>query len=819
MAGVAGRGFVLGLVALLANSSVSQPCSENPPAPDNLGLPSGCQQCQHSTLVGTVEANPNATYMVHSDLPERFTSEGVLYSTDAVIPANGAPESLRTQIAAGGFTAIDGSFDTFFFHTTSPGDGSTTRRIVVYAVNTGTSNLTVTPKQVILTDGVVGTVHEMETNLGTRVLGNQWDTPVAATTLAPGQGAVIAYGKRFGASSNTSDISANTNCFGKVRTAVSGTSPKLKLYVIAIGNGPISENLTRAQALLNTGAQTGEGSINIGVAPSGCELRRCVGVHDSFVFRSNTALDVDSVGTNGGVQYQMALSNLQAATCGQAQQTVPMLLYPGYARGDSIGNYMVDYRVSIRLINKSTVNSKVVDFGFTKPNADMGLTWKVAQGATAPSDATVDGAAVRAKWVGPNQTSRFASFLESDGGPITLGPCSERTVSVRFMILGNSSLPFTLFVDTRAIGPQEYTVDDAEAGATYAGTWNLSLNAGAFNKYSRVFQGGTNSGTATFTPNITQAGQYDVFARWVSASNRAAAAPFDITGIDGTVTVNRDQRSNGSLWVNLGRFNFATGTNGRVALRSTANSAEFVSADAVRFVYAAPLPVPAAPTNLTATASGTSQINLAWTDNATNEANSIVSRSTASNGTYTDIATLAANTTSFANTGLPSNTTYFYRVRATNPYGASAQAGPASASTGGLATVIVDNTTPGGFTASTSWFPTTSTPGYFGTNYHARATAAVTDPARWTVSLPATGTYRVSARWTSGSNRATAAPYQIVHAGGTATVNVNQRNNGGTWVVLGTYTFNAGTAERVRLSCWTTLNQFVIADAVRFEQQ
>lgn len=821
LSAVAGRGFVAGVFALVATNSVSQPCSENPAAPDNLGLPSGCQQCQFSTLNGTFEPKPGSTYMVHSDLPERFLTEGVLYSTEPVIPSNGAPLSLRTQTATGGFTDIDASFDTFFFHTTSPGDGSAPRRIVVYVKNTGTANATVTPKQVMITDGVVGTLHEMETNLGNRVLGNLWDTPVGATVIAPGQGAIVAYGKRFGASSNSSDTSANTNCFGKVNVAVSGTSPKLKVYVIAIGNGAISENKTRAEALLNTGAQTGEGSINIAVAPTGCELRRCVGVHDSFVFRSNPTIDVDAVGTNGGAQYQMALSDLQSATCGQARQTVPMLLYPGYARPDSIGNYMVDYRVNLRLINKSTVNSKVVDLGFTKPNADMGLTWKVAQGTSAPSDTTVDAAAVRSKWVGPNQTARFASFLTDDGGPITLGPCSERVVAVRFMILGNSSLPFSLYMDTRAAGPQEYTVDDADAQATYAGTWPLSTNPGAFNRYSKVLQGSGTVGTATFTPNITQAGQYDVYARWVSASNRAAAAPFAITGLDGTFNVTRDQRSNGSAWVSLGRYNFTTGTGGRVALSNTANSAEYVSADAVRFVYAAALPTPVAPSALSATAASSSQINLSWTDNASNETNYIVSRSSTSGGTYTDIITLGANVSSYSNTGLTAGTTYFYKVRATNSYGASLNAGPASATTlgGGLATVIVDNTSPGFSVSGTSWYPSTSTVGFYGTNYHARATQSISDPARWNVTLPTSGTYRVSARWTAGSNRAASAPYQIVHNGGTTTVNANQTTNNGVWVTLGTFNFNAGTAERVRLSCWTTLGKVVIADAVRFEQQ
>jgi len=130
--------------------------------------------------------------------------------------------------------------------------------------------------------------------------------------------------------------------------------------------------------------------------------------------------------------------------------------------------------------------------------------------------------------------------------------------------------------------------------------------------------------------------------------------------------------------------------------------------------------------------------------------------------------------------------------------------------------IITDNTTAGSFAASANWFTSTSTAGYYGTNYHARATGAVTDAATWSQTLPFTASYKVYARWTTDPNRATAAPYSIYHNGGTATVNANQQLNNGTWVLLGTYSFNAGTAGRIALSCWTTSGSYVIADAVKF---
>src|SRR5712692_3439890 len=81
--------------------------------------------------------------------------------------------------------------------------------------------------------------------------------------------------------------------------------------------------------------------------------------------------------------------------------------------------------------------------------------------------------------------------------------------------------------------------------------------------------------------------------------------------------------------------------------------------------------VPTAPTNLSATAVSTTQINLSWTDTSNNEASFKIERKTGSGGTYSQIATVGTNVVSFGNTGLAAGTTYFYRVRAENSSGNS----------------------------------------------------------------------------------------------------------------------------------------------------
>jgi len=93
-----------------------------------------------------------------------------------------------------------------------------------------------------------------------------------------------------------------------------------------------------------------------------------------------------------------------------------------------------------------------------------------------------------------------------------------------------------------------------------------------------------------------------------------------------------------------------------------------------------PFRPPALPGNFSATAMSMTQINLAWSDNSTNETAFRLERST--NGTtFTQIALLASNVTSYANTGLVGGLTFFYRLSATNVAGRSAYTTQAVAST------------------------------------------------------------------------------------------------------------------------------------------
>lgn len=79
--------------------------------------------------------------------------------------------------------------------------------------------------------------------------------------------------------------------------------------------------------------------------------------------------------------------------------------------------------------------------------------------------------------------------------------------------------------------------------------------------------------------------------------------------------------------------------------------------------------VPILPSNLSANAISSSQINLKWLDNSDNETGFKVERK--SKGEYTEIATLGENVIFFSDTTLTVNTAYTYRVRAFNNDGNS----------------------------------------------------------------------------------------------------------------------------------------------------
>jgi hypothetical protein len=92
-----------------------------------------------------------------------------------------------------------------------------------------------------------------------------------------------------------------------------------------------------------------------------------------------------------------------------------------------------------------------------------------------------------------------------------------------------------------------------------------------------------------------------------------------------------------------------------IAFKSGSNPSAQASAD---FTVLAPIAAPA-------------QLTLTWQDNSNDEDDFAIERKTGTNGAYSQIASVAADVTSYVDTNVNSGATYCYRVQAVNSAGAS----------------------------------------------------------------------------------------------------------------------------------------------------
>src|SRR5262249_32411608 len=96
------------------------------------------------------------------------------------------------------------------------------------------------------------------------------------------------------------------------------------------------------------------------------------------------------------------------------------------------------------------------------------------------------------------------------------------------------------------------------------------------------------------------------------------------------------------------------------------------------------------------------QLILTWTDNSTNEDGFKIERKTGTDGTYTQVATVGVNVTSYTDSSLTDGITYCYQVLAFNSTGDSLPSNEACANTAGSYTLTVTATGSGSGTVSSS---------------------------------------------------------------------------------------------------------------------
>ncbi|MCG8551074.1 MAG: hypothetical protein MI799_11795, partial [Desulfobacterales bacterium] len=287
---------------------------------------------------------------------------------------------------------------------------------------------------------------------------------------------------------------------------------------------------------------------------------------------------------------------------------------------------------------------------------------------------------------------------------------------------------------------------------------------------------GAEANSAVWTYQAPTDGDYQVFAKWTSHSNRASNAIYSFYP-DPTINAafneaSVDQRVNGGTWNLLGTFTFTQGVESKIVLTDEADG--YVIADSIRIV-----PVDSQPNT------AIWQFEVPESDNYQVFARWTAHPNRASDATYTvqtDIGSYPITVNQQLNGGVW-NSLGIYNFLAGQNY-------------------RVDLTDEA--------------------NGYVVADAIMISPMGaepnrfiWNLSIPEAGQYEVYARWTAHPNRASDATYSVLHDGGETPVTVNQQTNGAKWNLLGTYNFTPATGSVFKVTLTDQANGYVIADGIR----
>jgi Concanavalin A-like lectin/glucanases superfamily len=204
-----------------------------------------------------------------------------------------------------------------------------------------------------------------------------------------------------------------------------------------------------------------------------------------------------------------------------------------------------------------------------------------------------------------------------------------------------------------------------------------------------VIQSGTRRRLQTPSGAIVAGGTYHVVGTYDGTTQRlyVNGAQVASAALTGGASVTTNPISIGS-WD--GASEFFAGTIDEPAVYGTV-----LSAAQVRAHYdAASVATLAAPSNLSAAARSTSQVDLGWIDNSTGETGQVLERAASSSFSSPTDVSLATNQQSYSDTGLAAGTTYWYRVKAVSGGTSSAWSSAVQVSTPATAsyaaTVVAD---------------------------------------------------------------------------------------------------------------------------------
>jgi len=235
----------------------------------------------------------------------------------------------------------------------------------------------------------------------------------------------------------------------------------------------------------------------------------------------------------------------------------------------------------------------------------------------------------------------------------------------------------------------------AQVGSNVTNYANSGLAAATAYRYRvRAFNGIGNSGYSNVAEASTPTSQSQFAAPSDLVATAVSSSQIDTVWVDNStneegfklyrstdgITFSRIATlgPNVTAYSNTGRPASTTYHYRVLAYNSSGNTAYSNTVSATTFPPATVKPAP--PSNLVATALSSTQVRLTWTDNANNE-NAFKLYRSLDGITFTEIAKPGPNATSYINSGLSSNTTYYYRLRAYNEAGSSAYSNIASVRT------------------------------------------------------------------------------------------------------------------------------------------
>src|SRR5690242_1585015 len=180
-----------------------------------------------------------------------------------------------------------------------------------------------------------------------------------------------------------------------------------------------------------------------------------------------------------------------------------------------------------------------------------------------------------------------------------------------------SALAAVMLLQALPAEAAELVVSTTDISVQVSGPWQTASASDDGQPY--LFRPAGAGGATVYWPFPTTlgAGQYQVFARWVSGPDRTNNATYYVASSDGTQPITENQQQNGGNWQSLGTFTFTPGTGQGVTLTDSASG--IVVAGAVRYTTADAAPQATAQATPQATSQAAPQATAPATPQATSQ--------------------------------------------------------------------------------------------------------------------------------------------------------------------------------------------------------